>query len=88
VLCDLRQDLLVADRPALEEEITSLLLDENRWTVVSRSIRVDRDYRRRLEAAIGFASTQDSAVPVRAGLQARLLDVLAEQQDRAGIARA
>jgi hypothetical protein len=47
-----------------------------------------RDYRRRLEAAIGFASTQDSAVPVRADLQARLLDVLAEQQDRAGIARA
>jgi hypothetical protein len=43
VLCDLRQDLRVGDRPALEDEITSLLFDENGWTVVSRSIRVDRD---------------------------------------------
>jgi len=43
VLCDLGQDLRVGDRPTLEEEITSLLLEENRWTVVSRSIRVDRD---------------------------------------------
>jgi len=41
--CDIRQDLRVGDRPALEKEITSLLLGENRRTVVSRSIRVDRD---------------------------------------------
>ena len=43
VPCDIRQDLRVGDRPALEKEVTSLLLGENRWTVVSRSIRVDRD---------------------------------------------
>jgi hypothetical protein len=43
VLCDIRQDLRVGDRPALEKEVTSLLLGEDRWTVVSRSIRVDRD---------------------------------------------
>jgi hypothetical protein len=43
VLCDLCQDLRIGDRPALKEEITSFLLGENRWAVVSRSIRVDRD---------------------------------------------
>jgi hypothetical protein len=47
-----------------------------------------RNYRRRLEAAIAFARTQDSAVPVQAALQARLRDVLAEQEDRARIAHA
>jgi len=43
VPCDIRQDLRVGDRPALNKEITSLLLDENRRTVIPRSIRVDRD---------------------------------------------
>jgi hypothetical protein len=43
VLCDIRQDLRVGDGPALEEEVTSLLLGEDRWTVVSRSVRVDLD---------------------------------------------
>src|SRR6516225_2836693 len=43
VPCDLRQDPRVGDRPTLEKEITSLLLDENRRTVIPRSIRVDRD---------------------------------------------
>jgi len=46
-----------------------------------------RDYRRRLETAIALASTQDPAAPIRADLQARLGDVLAEQDDRARIAR-
>jgi hypothetical protein len=46
-----------------------------------------RDYRRRLETAIALAST-DSAAPVRVGLQARLGDVLAEQDDRVRIAHA
>jgi hypothetical protein len=40
---DICQDLRVGDRPTLEKEITSLLLDENRRTVIPRSIRVDRD---------------------------------------------
>jgi len=40
---DISQGLRVGDRPALEEEITSFLLGENGWTVVPRSIRVDRD---------------------------------------------
>jgi len=47
-----------------------------------------RDYRHRLESAIAFSGTQDPVAPVRADLQARLDDVLAEQDDRARIARA
>jgi len=47
-----------------------------------------RDYRRRLEVAIALASTQDPVAPGRAVLQARLSDVLAEQDDRARIAHA
>jgi hypothetical protein len=46
------------------------------------------NYRRRLETAIALASTQDPAAPVRAGLQARLGAVLAEQDDRTRIAHA
>jgi len=45
-------------------------------------------YRRRLEAAIALASSHDPAAPVRAALQARLGDGLAEQDDRARIADA
>jgi hypothetical protein len=45
-------------------------------------------YGRRLETAIASASIQDTAAPARAGLQARLRDVLAEQDDRARIAHA
>ena len=37
---------------------------------------------------IALASTQDPAAAVRAGLHARLRDVLAEQDDRARIAHA
>jgi hypothetical protein len=47
-----------------------------------------RDYRRRLEAAIALASRQGAAALVRGVLQARLGDVLAEQDDRARIAHA
>jgi hypothetical protein len=43
-----------------------------------------RDYRRRLETAL--ASPHAPAAPVRTGLQARLRDMLAEQDDRARIA--
>lgn len=45
-------------------------------------------YRRRLETAIALTGTQDLAAPVREGLQARLRDVLAEQDDRVRIAHA
>jgi hypothetical protein len=45
-------------------------------------------YRRQLEAALTTATACDPAAPVPAGLQARLLAVLAEQDDRARIARA
>jgi len=47
-----------------------------------------RDYRRRLETAIALASSQDATASVGAVLQARLGDVLAEQDDRARIAHA
>jgi len=46
------------------------------------------NYRRRLETAIASCGTQDSVTPVRADLQARLEQVLAEQDDRARIAHA
>jgi hypothetical protein len=45
-----------------------------------------RDYRRELETAIAFYDSQDPVPPARAGLQARLDAVIAEQQDRARLA--
>jgi hypothetical protein len=47
-----------------------------------------RDYRRELERAIAFFDRQTSVPPARARLQARLDDVLAEQEERARLARA
>ncbi len=45
-------------------------------------------YRRQLEHAIAWFDRQDPVPPVRASLQAALDDVMAEQDDRARIARA
>ncbi len=47
-----------------------------------------RDYRRDLENAIAFFDRQDPVPAVRADLHARIAGVLAEQDDRARIARA
>jgi hypothetical protein len=47
-----------------------------------------RDYRRELEKAIAFFSSQAPVPPVRAVMQARLDAVITEQDDRARIARA
>ena len=47
-----------------------------------------RDYRHALEKAIAFAGEQDPAAPALADLRARLDAVIAEQDDRARIARA
>jgi len=47
-----------------------------------------RDHRRELEQAIAFFDRQTPVPPARARLQARLDDVLAEQDDRARLARA
>ncbi len=44
--------------------------------------------RRQLERAVAFFSRQDPVPPARAGLQARLDQVIAERDDRAGTARA
>jgi hypothetical protein len=46
-----------------------------------------RDYRRQLENAIAFFDRQDPVPPARRRLQARLDEVLAEQDDRARLAR-
>ncbi len=43
MLCDIRKRLWIGDRPALEQEVTSLLLDKHCWTVISGGVRVDRD---------------------------------------------
>lgn len=47
-----------------------------------------RDYRRQLESAIVYFGTKDPVPAVRAGLQARLDDVIAEQEDRKRLAGA
>lgn len=47
-----------------------------------------RDYRRQLESAIAFFDRQDTVPPARRRLQARLDAVLAEQDERARLARA
>ena len=45
-----------------------------------------RDYRRQLESAIAFFDRQDPVPPARRRLQARLDEVIAEQDDRARLA--
>jgi hypothetical protein len=47
-----------------------------------------RDYRRQLESAITFFNKQDPVPPARDGLQAKLDDLLAEQESRAKLADA
>jgi hypothetical protein len=47
-----------------------------------------REYRRQLESAIAFFDRQDPVPPARDQLQARLDEVLAEQDERARLARA
>lgn len=47
-----------------------------------------RDYRRQLESAIAFFDRQDPVPPARDRLQAKLDEVLAEQDDRTRLARA
>jgi hypothetical protein len=47
-----------------------------------------RDYRRQLESAIAFFDRQDPVPPTRDRLQASLDAVLAEQAERARLARA
>ena len=45
-----------------------------------------RDYRRQLESAIAFFDRQDPVPPARDRLQARLDEVIAEQDDRSRLA--
>jgi hypothetical protein len=47
-----------------------------------------RDYRRQLERAIAFFDTKEPVPPARNRLRAKLDDVLAEQAERARLARA
>ena len=47
-----------------------------------------RDYRRELEKAIAFFGSQALVPPIQAVMRARLDAVIAEQNDRARIARA
>jgi len=47
-----------------------------------------RGYRHQLERAIAFSDEKDPVPPARAGLQARLDAVLAEQDERARLAHA
>jgi hypothetical protein len=45
-----------------------------------------RDYRRQLESAIAYFDQQDPVPPARDRLQAKLDEILAEQDQRASIA--
>jgi hypothetical protein len=47
-----------------------------------------KEYRRQLENAIAFFDRQDPVPPARRRLQARLDEVLTEQDERARLARA
>ncbi len=47
-----------------------------------------REYRRQLESAIAFFDRKDPVPPARAGLQAKLDDLIAEQEDRKRLADA
>ena len=47
-----------------------------------------KEYRRQLESAIAFFDRQHPVPPARSRLQAKLDEVLAEQDDRARLARA
>ncbi len=47
-----------------------------------------RDFRRQLERAIAFFDSRNPVPAVRRDLQARLDEVLAEQEDRVRLARA
>ena len=47
-----------------------------------------RDYRRQLDSAIAFCGTKDPGPTARAGLQSRLDEVIAEQEDRKRLADA
>jgi hypothetical protein len=47
-----------------------------------------RDYRRELESALAFYAKRHPVAPVQADLRQRLDAVLAEQDDRARLARA
>jgi len=45
-----------------------------------------RDHRRQLESAIAFSDTKNPVPPARGDLQARLDDVIVEQEDRTRLA--
>jgi hypothetical protein len=45
-----------------------------------------RDHRRQLESAIAFFDTKNPVPPARGDLQARLDEVIAEQEDRTRLA--
>jgi hypothetical protein len=47
-----------------------------------------RDFRRQLESAIAYFDAKNPVPPARADLQARLAEVIAEQEDRKRIAHA
>jgi hypothetical protein len=61
-------------------------VDQPKYRLTQLTTYELRDHRRELEGAIAFFDKQDPVPPARARLQARLDDVIAEQEDRARIA--
>jgi hypothetical protein len=62
-------------------------VDQPKYSLPSLTTYELHDYRRQLESAIAFFDRTDPVPPARGDLQARLDAVIAEQDERARLAR-
>lgn len=74
--------------PANEEDAMPVTVDQPKHPLYALTTYELRDYRRQLEQAISFFDRQDPVPSARHRLQATLDEVLAEQDERARLARA
>jgi hypothetical protein len=77
-----------AAKPATPTTEPPLAVDKPKHPLPELTTYELRDYRRQLEHAIAFFDQQRPVPPARAEMQATLDAVIAEQDDRARIARA
>ena len=78
-------DLPCEDKPSMTTEHTTV--NPPKHPLHAMTTYELRDYRRELERAIAFFDRQASVPPARAELRTRLDDVVAEQDERARLAR-
>jgi hypothetical protein len=77
----------LSGRASSKEEAMTVTVDQPKHPLHALTTYELRDFRRELERAIAFFDRRDPVPPARARLQARLDDVLAEQDERARLAR-